>query len=65
MKVHYKLDVSKAQKHQPNRKQHAPIPTWIHDFPYVEHGGLNLVLMLAKSLTCITEAYNVIICNTM
>ena len=37
------------------------IPDLVHAFSYVENGGLNLVLQLAKPLTCTTVALNSII----
>ena len=41
------------------------IPDLVQAFSYVENGGLNLVLYLAKLLPCTTVALNSIILTTM
>ena len=41
------------------------IPDLVQAFSYVENGGLNLVLKLAKPLTSMTVASNSIILTTM
>ena len=41
------------------------IPDMVQAFSYVENGGLNLVLKLAKPLTCMTVASDSIILTTM
>ena len=37
----------------------------VQPFSYVENGGINLVLNLAKPLTCTTVASNSIVLKTM
>ena len=41
------------------------IPDLVHAFSYAENSRLNLVLRLAKPLTCMTVAYNYIILTTI
>ena len=41
------------------------IPNFVQAFSYVESGGLNKVLQLAKPLTCMTVASNSIILSPM
>ena len=52
-------------KHIKWRDNNYHIPDLVQAFPYVENGGLNLVLKLAKPLTSMTVASNSIILATM
>ena len=53
-------------KHRKQIDNNCHIPTLVHAFSYVENNRrLNLVLKLAKSLTCMTVASNPIILTTM
>ena len=47
-KVPCQMTIAKAHE------SHCYIPDLVHTFCYVENGGLNLVLWLAKPLTCMT-----------
>ena len=47
------IENSKAPTHQ-TMGNTFHIPVLVKAFPYLENGGLNLLLNVAKSLTCIT-----------
>ena len=58
------MAIAKAQTH-PTIDINSHIPDSERGFSYVENGGLNLVLKLAKPVTCMTVASNSIILTTM
>ena len=56
---------SKNKTHQKRMDKNCHIPDLVQAFSNVENGGLNLVLKLAKPLTCMTVASNSIKLSTM